>query len=41
MKKIKKKTEGDSQDPNQDQGTVGHRPSTDEGPGDKVVGGGI
>jgi hypothetical protein len=39
MKKSKKKTDGDSQDPKQDQGTVGQKPSPNEGPGDKAVGG--
>ena len=39
MKKSKKKTDRDSQDPKQDQGTVEHKPSPNEGPGDKEGGG--
>lgn len=39
MKKSKMKTDGDSRDPKQHQGTEGHRPSPIEGPADKAGGG--
>jgi hypothetical protein len=39
MKKSKKKTDADSQDPKQHQGTEGHIPSLIEVPADKTGGG--